>query len=333
MTSLPSKAAARHALLLRDGQADPDDIMEALAWIEASPENRAAFDQAERFLSACDHALSEPTWLETISSAAAGRDRVHRRVLYALAASIVLAFVGLLAALWLYPRETAGQLPVTQAHYASAIGETRRISLPDGSTMKLASASSVAIAFDGRRRDIFLAKGEALFNVAHDPARPFVVSSTGGSTTAVGTAFNIHRGDEGSTVTVIHGVVDVRSSGLQSRSVSRLAASMQVHYSANGQIGVIRKVDLASALSWEQGRLQFVQAPLALIIEDLNRYSSIPISIDDDRARNIRLSAVIDTSHLEDWLTALARTGRIEMTISDRHIVLRAIRQKEDGQN
>ena len=326
-----NRAAARRALLLRNGEAHPDDILEALAWIEASAANRAAFEQAERFLVACDHALSEPDCGDIMAATVHRNDRQRRRhIVQALAASIVLAFAGAIAFLVARPSRTPDPLPITEASYASAVGETRSILLPDGSRLTLAGASSVAIAFDRNWRKISLSRGEALFRVAHDRSRPFVVSTAGGSTTAVGTAFDIHRGIDGSTVTVLHGEVEVRASGLRSRSRSRLGPMMQVRYSAKGEIGAIRKVDLPSALTWEQGKLQFVQAPLVAIIDDLNRYSPLPISLEDSTARQMRVSAVIDTHHIQDWLTALVRTGRIDMTISEQRISLRSATRKDE---
>ena len=330
MTRFTNSEAARHALVLRGADALPEDILEALAWVDAHPENRAAFDRVERFLAACDNALSDPSCIETISSAVAQPHAERRRQYagYALAASIVFAFLGLVAMFVTWPFGSAEPLPATEAHYASAIGETRILSLPDGSSMKLGGATSAAIAFDQKQRTVTLSSGQALFRVAHDGRRPFVVKTKGGSATAVGTAFNIHRGLAGTTVTVIDGKVKVETSSVSSRSRSYLGPRMQLSYSGRGETGAIHQIDLSTVLAWEQGKLQFIHMPLDAIVDDLNRYSSLPISINDDDAKHMRLSGVVDTNHIHEWLAALAKTNRIEITITDRGISLRSSRSQ-----
>src|SRR5690606_20513701 len=97
--------------------------------------------------------------------------------------------------------------------YASNVGEVRRIALDDGSYMLLNTDSLAVIQFSEARRDVRLEKGEALFEVAKDPQRPFVVNAGDLTVKAVGTAFVVRREDSSVEVTVTEGVVEVARPG------------------------------------------------------------------------------------------------------------------------
>ncbi len=77
--------------------------------------------------------------------------------------------------------------------YATGIGEQRSIVLADGSTVDLNSRSKIRIRFSSERRGVELIEGQALFKVAKDHARPFVVDSDGTRVRAVGTQFDVYR--------------------------------------------------------------------------------------------------------------------------------------------
>jgi transmembrane sensor len=97
-------------------------------------------------------------------------------------------------------------------------GEQRFVSLVDGSTMALNSRSRVRIRFSDSERDVDLIEGQALFHVAHDAARPFIVHSGTTLVRAVGTQFDVYRKDAGTTVTVVEGRVAVLSPMLSAHS-------------------------------------------------------------------------------------------------------------------
>lgn len=102
------------------------------------------------------------------------------------------------------------QPPGYSAEYRTAIGEQQDVSLPDGSSILLNTHTSLNVQFSKERRSVFLDAGEAHFEVAHDPDRPFVVATKVGVVRAVGTAFTVYvRDDEETEGTVTDGVVEV----------------------------------------------------------------------------------------------------------------------------
>jgi transmembrane sensor len=122
--------------------------------------------------------------------------RVSRRFAVSAAAVLLVAT----AATWLF----------TQRHtYATDIGERRSITLADGSTIDLNARSKVRIRFSAGEREVELLEGQALFGVARDVSRPFIVSAGNTAVRAVGTQFDVYRKRSGTTITVVEGRVAV----------------------------------------------------------------------------------------------------------------------------
>lgn len=119
---------------------------------------------------------------------------------YSLAASLMLAAVGAGGVFWL-----ANERGI----YTTDIGEQRSIQLSDGSTVELNAHSKVRVVLRKQQRDVELIEGQALFRVAKDHSRPFIVHSGETNVLAVGTEFDVNKHLSGTTVTVVEGRVAV----------------------------------------------------------------------------------------------------------------------------
>lgn len=118
----------------------------------------------------------------------------------ALAASVIMATVA--SGAWHY---------LQRGVYATGIAEQRTISLPDGSHIELNARSKIRLRYEEDERRIELLEGQALFDVAKDHKRPFIVASGATEVRAVGTLFDVYRKRSGTTVTVVEGRVAVHS--------------------------------------------------------------------------------------------------------------------------
>src|SRR5205807_1325966 len=101
--------------------------------------------------------------------------------------------------------------------YATAIGEQRSVVLKDGSMIQLNSRSRVEVRYTDHDRKIALKEGQALFTVARDTQRPFLVSAGDTAVRAVGTQFDVNRLETEIVVTVLEGKVAVESPGTPQR--------------------------------------------------------------------------------------------------------------------
>jgi transmembrane sensor len=154
----------------------------------------------------------------------AGRDReprVRRRSLAAASIAFVLAIA--CGVVWQTQR---------YALYTTDIGERRSIMLADGSTVDLNARSRLRIEFSGTERRVELLNGQALFQVAKDPRRPFIVRSGEAFVRAVGTQFDVYLKDSGTTVTVLEGRVAVYSSARREAPAAK--AEQNAAHTTNG---------------------------------------------------------------------------------------------------
>ena len=230
----------------------------------------------------------------------------------ALAASVVLL---VMAALY---GDVTTRL---QADYLTAVGERRTIELPDHSLMVLNTQSAVALSFGGTSRQIHLLKGEAFFQVQHDPDRPFVVETAQSATRAVGTAFVV-RADAGrDQVTVLEGVVEVGAAG-GAGAQARVGAGSQIHAEA-GLVGQPHPVNLQTASGWLRGRLVVDGDPLAQVLDEVRRYYPGTIVLWNPRAGDIRVTGTYDMDNPSNVLSLLVKTVPVHMIgFSDRVAIL-----------
>lgn len=270
------------------------------AWLAASPEHRAAYDEVSRTWS--ELAQIAPPRLAR-SGAAIGTRRPPIRTAARFATMAAL----LLAAVWSFDLPTR-----LQADAYTATGETRRLTLDDGSVVELNSSSAIAIDYADAGRGIRLLKGEAVFTVAPDATRPFKVLSGSGEATALGTVYDVRDGEDGSTVTVLESQVRVTSTD-DTFSPVTLSAGDQVRYDTAG-IGTVARVDVASETAWRRGKLIFVERSLGSVVEELNRYHSGIIRVVGQDLRDRRINGVFELANIATVVDTLEASLGIRST-------------------
>jgi len=193
------------------------------------------------------------------SGAAPSRAPWRRRQVLAIAASLLIA-VGAIAIFgWAHY--------FAPESYATGIGEQRSFTLADGSTIELNARSQLTVRLGRNERRIELQEGQALFHVAHDASRPFVVYGETARVQAVGTQFDVKRRGDGAVITVVEGRVTVGSG-----EAVMLSAGEQVRVADRVSTPPVR-VDVAAATAWTRGRLIFEETPLSEVVEEFNRHN------------------------------------------------------------
>ena len=168
--------------------------------------------------------------------------------------------------------------------YVSNLGQIRRVKLSDGSRMVLNTASEATVRFDKARREIELTTGEGLFQVAKDPARPFVVRAGFVSVRAVGTVFAVRTGGQSVDVTVTEGVVElVDNSSSGGGVIRRIAANERATIMETSQVQVqsMPHAEAERRLAWRDGMANFAGEPLATAVDEINRHNRRQIVVDD----------------------------------------------------
>jgi transmembrane sensor len=236
----------------------------------------------------------------------------------AAAAAAVFAAIGLFVWLRLYGQPT----------YTADVGEQRSIRLSDGSTVTLNSRSKLRVRFAKSERTVELLQGEALFHVAKNTARPFIVRADGTSVRAVGTQFDVNKSRQSTIVTVVEGKVAVLADAPDAAVLPvpmeaptnpadpsggdasvRPAVSLRARgtfapilLSAGEQLKVVpgvtpqpTKANLSTATAWTQGQVVLESASLTEVAEQFNRYSARKLIVEDHGQHPLHLSGVFAT--------------------------------------
>jgi transmembrane sensor len=263
---------------LTSGDVRPGDVEAARAWCAQAPEHQQAFVEARR------------VWALSGQLVAPVRRRAPARPWALASAAVLVLGVGLLLA-W------QGQWG---ADYRTGVGERRVVALADGSRITLDAESAVDVELSGQARRITLRKGEALFDVAHDPARPFQVRAGEVQATALGTVYAVRREGEAVEVVVKRGRVAVTDA----LDRVELSAGEAIGRKADG-LGARHRLDVDSALAWQEGRLVFEQAPLAQVLKALERYRPGWLLIGDEQLRGLKVSGTFQLDRLDEGLATL----------------------------
>jgi len=174
--------------------------------------------------------------------------------------------------------------------WRTALGAQQVVHLSDGSTATLDSDTELAVVLSRRERDLELVRGEAFFEVARDPSRPFVVHANGYRVTAVGTRFDVRRETDGLRVVVTHGLVRLDSAREPARTAAMLPAG-SIATVAGTEVRVQHvPLELAQEyLSWREGYVVFHGTPLADAVAEFNRYNVRQIVIADPSLDTLRV--------------------------------------------
>lgn len=322
------------------------------AWCAADPRHAAAVACAEETLSLMGELptlrdeLEEKLTAEPPPAAPAEISRPwwHRPAVQwgGLAAALALG-----SALWFL---TPARAPTVEYFTATATAP-REVALRDGSVMNVNKESEVAVRLTAAERRVTLARGEAHFAVAHDTARPFIVTAAGVSVRAVGTAFSVRLGEAGVEVIVTEGKVQVERVAPNALSPNSAApnndparwgqrAPPQVTLlSANERTVValasseppriepVAPAAIREALAWHARTTTFSDVPLRDILARFNVRNVTQLILADDELGARKIGGTFELDQAEAFARLLAQDGDIALDRrGENEIVLRRAR-------
>lgn len=314
--ALRTLAAQWHARVGR-GDLDAAEQQAFQHWLAASANHRQAYAEVEQTWASA-MALAGRDDLEAWRrQALSARPQPQPRRWLAPAVAALLLCAAAPAAWMLWSRTPLGPAE----HYSGAEHDVRSFMLADGSQITLDAGTEVDVRLSATGRDLTLVRGEALFEVAHDTRRPFVVEVGGHRVTALGTRFDVARGNDDVTVTLLDGSVAVDSEGATAAPPTRLSPGQQWRLH-DGQ-AEIDAVNPATVAAWTHGQLVFDDAALPEVLARVNRYNSVKITIGDPKLRNLHISGVFHTGEPQAMVHALGQLYPIAVaSASDDRLVL-----------
>ena len=320
MTDAIRNAAHDWQTRIEAGEMTPANRQAFEAWLAADPRHRAAYDRAAslwRQVGALDGTALPPRSLQPLARERfiawrnGGRPRWPLRLAGGVA---VLAAVLLVVLLPIDPRSLLS--PGIQG-FETRIAETREIRLADGSRVTLGARSGLSVELEETERRIRLRFGEAFFEVASDPARPFIVESDSLRVEALGTAFDVRRLGVGSRVAVAEGTVAVSSADPNGDvAPMRLSAGQQIASDDRGSLGAATAIAPDAVGAWRRDRLVYSGAPLSDVVADANRYHDDWILLRDEKAAQLEITAVFDARDIDGMLAALGEA--LPIVVRDR---------------
>lgn len=287
--------AAAWFVRIQDAPRDAALQKQLRTWLAADPSHRAEYDALATVWSAAQliprqrlEALCEPDPIPQLP---------QRRLLrQALAASVAVVALGLGWTAW------QQQQLNHQDQLQTAFGERRQVELPDGSRLELNSATELHVDFSPAHRHVQLNAGEAMFIVAPDRSRPFVVDTAQGSVTVTGTRFDVRLDPAATRVAVEQGSVRVQG---RDTSLAQLGAGQGSSIDAHGRVAAPHAVDAAKLTAWRQGKLVFDNATLADVVAEVSRYRTQPLRVAPGKVAQLRLSSTFSTDDTDALLRAL----------------------------
>lgn len=245
----------------------------------------------------------------------------RRRFLQPAAALAGVALVGGVG--WQLWQHAQAEPTLVQA-FQTERGQQQNIRLPDGTALRLDTATRVEVAYYRQRREVRLIDGQAVFDVRADAARPFQVLAGPLRVTVVGTRFSVRHtpglpGNDGVRVAVEHGKVRVARTDASAEGAAEvlLTAGEQVASDARGALGPVTAVPQDGIAAWQTQRVSFVDVPLGQALAELERYRPTGLLVRDPAVAALRLSGTFDPMNPATLRIALPRVLPVRLSQAD----------------
>lgn len=261
-----------------------------------TPTNRAEYQRIEDIWEASHQLSSDPEIAAARREALQRSDRRRSRR-WRDGAGLALASVAITGALLLLVG-FLNRPPV----FESGVGEQRIVRLDDGTVMRLNTDSRAVVKLGDDARLVELERGQALFDVAHDTARPFTVQADGAKVTALGTRFDVRKHEEAIEVLLLEGSVEVKA---PSGGPVTLRPNQRVTIRGNA-IEAPAHANVPMLTSWTERRLTFQRTPLAAAVAEVNRYSEEKVKLEAEDLAAEPVSGVFETGDAKSFAAAVA---------------------------
>jgi transmembrane sensor len=307
-------------------------------WREADPAHRLAFERLQSVVAGLRQEISRAD-VRALRDAAlnAPRQRWWARLLwdedrarpgkrsFALVAAIAVLAIGVAGWAMLTDAARSDAFNASSAQlYETRIGQRSTVTLQDGSITELNAQTRIKVAFTSDRRSVELTEGQAIFRVARDPLRPFVVRAGNRDIVAIGTAFDVRLDATTVRVTVIEGKISVKPSSAQAGAaaphlapgqqliVSRVGSDAShdrshatVHANSADDEVLIRSIDVGKVTGWRDGRVYLDDLALQDAVAEMNKYSHVQIEIRDSQLATLRVNGMFRAGKPDGFTAAL----------------------------
>ena len=320
--TLLEEAAIWHARM-RDAERDDTGLYDSRAdfdrWLRADPRHRRAYEETARLWDK----LAAPADLLVGDKTVVAANRLQsrsRRIsavprFAALAASLLVLTIAGLA----YQDDIIDRF---RSDYLTAVGAQLPVNLADGSRIRLNTDSAIAVDLTAHHRHVRLFRGQARFDVATDANRPFVVETSMGAVSVIGTGFDIRVDSDVAVISLLEGRIALKPASAPAAAPPiALIPGEQVRLSAGGVSSPVR-FDRTELTAWLRGQLVFYNTPLSKVVAALNRYRNGRIVVAHGGLDALEISGVFRTDDPDAALAVIADTLPVQVTRLTDYLVL-----------
>jgi len=280
----PVEEALHWIVRLNSGAATSEDAAAYAAWRAENARHAQAADEAERLWAAMGNLHFDRRSGRVLAAPKQGLTRRGALSLFlCLGASGVAG-----GALW-----SSGLLNRLSADYATDTASLEVIDLPDGSRVSLNARSAIDVDFSDGMRRVHLRAGQAYFEIAANPARPFEVMVDELSFRAMGTAFDIVRDLPEARAELAVTEHSVRISTVSGDTLD-VGEGEVARIDRQGRIGAAVKTDVSAVTGWRDGQYVAEGRSLEEVVSALSAWHHGVIVITDRQIKKLRVNAVLD---------------------------------------
>lgn len=295
------------------GAMSKGDIEDLKEWISRSPHHKHSFQKMASGFLDIGTLLAGADRTQTVQKRKPKKIFFSAPVMLSMAATVVAGF-------FLFSGQGSEQ-PLRAAEpavqYVASLGEQKEVTLPDGSVVTLNTSSKIDVNFTDSDRSINLVYGEALFDVAKDVNRPFVVHANQGAVRAVGTVFSVRSINSNVSVLVEEGIVELIAPPITSQSsvttrsedmvvLARLTTGEEANFDGvSKNVKSVELTDVTNRHAWKNGMLIFDGNSLSDVVDEITRYTDMKIVISDPEMQDLQIGGTFKAGETDAFLDAM----------------------------
>ena len=300
------KEAAIWLARLRADDRSIEDERAFRAWLTADPRHAVAFDSVNSVWDSVG-ALSRDLRNGKVEL----ESNFNRRALLMGGVGLAVAAGGTVA----FMQSAAAEV------YKTDVGEQKHVTLKDGTGLFLDTDTKLVVDFTDKSRKVNLRYGRANFRVAPDARRAFAVEAAQKVVIGTRSNFDIRRDGDNISVLLIHGLATVKSASADVDAGRQLSDGERLSFTS-GQSPKLDKPNLLPLLAWHTGQAIFENSALSDVVEEMNRYSTIKLEVDDARISRLKVSGVYRVGDNTNFARSLSRLLPIEIRVANDAIQL-----------
>lgn len=301
-------------------------------WIDSNPEKQIIVNQAIQILESLrqqdvnvpnEHTLNaRKRLMDSVEDLENNRNLIFpfyrkRAPLWAAAASVSL----LLTALFLWPKN-----PLMNKTYATKGGETKSITLPDGSQVTLNGNSTLTLPRNWENeqsREVWL-EGEGFFSVRHTAAhKPFIVHTDDINVEVLGTEFDVKKRPDKTEVVLTTGKIQLTTRENPDGNPVVMAPGEMAEFSEKSHQIAKKEVNTTQYTSWKEGQLVFEDASIQDVVRLLEQNYGYEVEVDKNVSTENHFNGIFPSDNVDVLLTALSKVYDLDIKRVNKNIIIR----------